>query len=93
MVIEPIITLAMDPSFGPAVTPAGPSWALQFLQFFGIPAITINGQILPQTMILMMFAAWGVWHWILMAQNSMGAIKYHYEKLKEKMRQKKEAQS
>lgn len=31
-----------------------------------------------------MFAAWGVWHWILMGQNAMGAIKYHWSMRKKK---------
>jgi len=78
--IEKIVTLAADPSFGPVMTPAGPSWALQFLNWAGIPAVTVDGQLLPQTLILIMFAAWGVWHWILMGQNAMSAIKYHWSK-------------
>lgn len=57
-----------------------PSWLLNLFQWAGIPVVSIDGQLLPQTMILVMFAAWGVWHWILMAQNAVGAIAYHWSK-------------
>lgn len=74
MAIEPIITLAIDTSY-PYVAQEGPSYALQFFQMTGIQVMTVDGQVSQIAVIFLMFAVWGVWHWILMAINGGKNIK------------------
>ena len=74
MAIEPIITLAVDTSY-PHLAPPAPGYALQFFQMTGIQVMTVDGQVSPIAVIFLMFAVWGVWHWILMAINGGKNIK------------------
>jgi hypothetical protein len=60
--IQPIITLAIDSSLPHAAVEPSPMISFIF-QWLGIPMTTA-------TIILVMFAGWGVWHWILMANNA-----------------------
>jgi hypothetical protein len=67
------------------VVPAGvqsPSWVLLFARWMGISIITIDGQIQPGTLLVMMFAVWGIWHWILMIRESVGAMPRLIERFK-----------
>jgi hypothetical protein len=76
MAIEPIITLAIDRSYPLLIQePSSPSYALQFFQMTGIQVMTVDGQVSPIAVIFLMFAVWGVWHWILMAINGGKNIK------------------
>lgn len=56
---------------------------INFFRALGLDVVTIDGSILPGTYIVFMFVAWGVWHWILMAINSYGALPRIYGKIKE----------
>lgn len=61
MAIEPIITLAVDTAY-PYLAPPAPSLALQFFQMTGIQVMTIDNQLVPGAVLILMFAVWGVWH-------------------------------
>ena len=80
MAIEPIITLAYDHSYFPQAAPGtGSSIALQFFQMTGIQVMTVDGQVSPIAVIFLMFAVWGVWHWVIMAMNGAKNIKRFFD--------------
>ena len=58
----------------------GPTWPLLFAKWTGLSIITIDGQLQPGTLLVMMFAAWGVWHFILMFRDSVGALPQLYKR-------------
>jgi hypothetical protein len=85
MPINPIITLAIDNSMphAPIVTPApGMLWAMDFFRGLGIPFTTIDGQLLPGSVILFILAVWGAWHLFIKALDSIKYLPALHEKLK-----------
>lgn len=60
----------------------GPSWALLITEYLGLHVISIDGNILPGSALLLMFAAWGVWFWILRIWGSIEQIPVIWEKMK-----------
>lgn len=82
MAIEPIITLAIDHTMNPHAIEQGPGYALQFFQMTGIQVMTVDGQVSPIAVIFLMFAVWGMWHWVIMAINGGKNIKRFYDERK-----------
>jgi len=66
----------------PQVAEHGPSLALSVSQLLGIQVIGIDGNILPMTALILMFAVWGMWYWILMAKSAISALPGIYRKMK-----------
>jgi hypothetical protein len=61
--IEPIATIAINSAYSKQV-PIEPSPMISWVfQALGIPMTTT-------TIILVMFAGWGIWHWVLMGINA-----------------------
>jgi hypothetical protein len=72
--IQPIVTVVINNN-APGIAEQAPSLAVQFFQVTGIQVMTVDGQISPVAVIFLMFAAWGVWHWMIMAFNGAKNIK------------------
>lgn len=77
----PIETLNITYHALPAAV-QGPSWALTISRLLGIQVIGIDGNILPSTALVLMFAVWGIWYWVLMIRNSVGALPRLIERFK-----------
>lgn len=60
----------------------GPSWALLIVEYLGLQMYSIDGNILPGSALLLMFAAWGVYFWILRIWGSVEQIPVIWEKMK-----------
>lgn len=77
MPIEPIITLAVDETMihaAPIITPSpGMIMVMDLFRSLGIPFTTIDGQLLPGSVVIFILAVWGAWHLIIKAIDS---IKY-----------------
>jgi hypothetical protein len=85
MAIEPIITLAVDKTMlhAPIIEPSpGMLMAMDLFKALGIPFTTIDGQLLPGSVILFILAVWGAWHLILMGIESARALPGLYEKIR-----------
>jgi hypothetical protein len=63
--IQPLITLAIDTGYQHKET-AIPQISFIF-QWLGIPMTT-------GTIIMVMFAGWGIWHWVIMAGNAWNGL-------------------
>lgn len=68
-------------NFAPHVA-TGPSWALLITKYLGLEIVSIDGNILPGSALLLMFAGWGVWFWILRIWGSIEQIPVLYRKMK-----------
>lgn len=66
----------------PRVAEHGPSFALQLSQWLGIQVVGIDGNILPMTAIVLMFAVWGMWYWMIMIRNAISSLPKIYRKIK-----------
>ncbi len=66
----------------PQVAEHGPSLALSVSQLLGIQVIGIDGNILPMTALVLMFAVWGVWYWTIMIRNAISTLPGIYRKIK-----------
>lgn len=80
--IEPIITLSMNIT-GQQADPIIVSYGATALSLLGIPYS-------DAAIILLMFAVWGVWHWVLMGYNALEAWPDFVNKIKEYLNGKKE---
>ncbi len=67
----------------PQVAEHGPSFALSVSQLLGIQVIGIDGNILPMTALVLMFALWGMWYWTIMIRNAISTLPQIYKKMKE----------
>ena len=79
----PIETANVSYYFVP-VAEHGPSWAFLISKTIGIQVVGIDGNILPITALVLMFAAWGVWYWVLMIINSAKQIPVLYRRVTER---------
>lgn len=79
----PIETLNTTSTFAPHVS-TGPSWALMITEYLGLQMISIDGNILPGSALLLMFAAWGIWYWVLMINGAIKQVPILIKKLWEK---------
>jgi hypothetical protein len=79
----PIQTMNIS-RFGPVPDPAGPSWALLISKALGIQVVSIDGNILPITAIVLMFAAWGVWFFVLRLIDGVKELPVLYRKATKK---------
>lgn len=85
MPIEPIITLAIDETMihTPIVTPSpGMIMAMDLFRNLGIPFTTIDGQLLPGSVIIFILSIWGLWHLCLMCVSAITALPGLHKKLK-----------
>lgn len=76
----PIETMNFSYHYAPHVVTTGPSWALLVTEYLGLQVISIDGNILPGSALLLMFAAWGLWYWVLMLAGSLKQIPVLYRK-------------
>lgn len=79
----PIETFNISYHVQPVIFQHGPSWALTISRFLGIQVIGIDGNILPSTALVLMFAVWGIWYWVLMIKSSIGLMPRLIERLKD----------
>lgn len=79
----PIETMNLTYHYAPHVA-HGPSWALMITEYLGLQVVSIDGNILPGSALLLMFAAWGVWYWVLMITGSFKQIPVIYRKMRGK---------
>jgi len=66
----------------PPPVPTGPSWVLLITEYLGLQVVSIDGNILPGSALLLMFAGWGVWFWILRIWGSFEQIPKIWEMMK-----------
>lgn len=66
----------------PPPVATGPSWALLIVEYLGLQIYSIDGNILPGSALLLMFAAWGVWFWILRIWGSFEQIPVLLKKMR-----------
>jgi hypothetical protein len=85
MPIEPIITLAIDTTMlhaEPIITPApGMVMAMNLFNSLGIPFISVDGQLLPGTVIIFILAVWGAWHLFIKCLDSIRYLPDLHRKL------------
>jgi hypothetical protein len=72
--IVPITTIAYVKPVGPSFIEASPAIAFVF-DYLGIPITTA-------TIILVMFAAWGVWHWVTLFSGAVSGLSNILKRLK-----------
>jgi hypothetical protein len=86
MPIEPFVTLAIDETMlhvAPIVTPApGMIMVMDLFRSLGIPFVSIDGQLLPGTVIIFILAVWGAWHLLIKALDSIKYLPDLHRKLK-----------
>lgn len=77
----PIETMNITYHIAPRVV-SGPSWAVLITEFLGLQIYSIDGNIIPGSALLLMFAAWGVWFWILRISGAFYQIPVLYRKIR-----------